>query len=104
MTKPEGMTKSEGRNTRPHNSEPLDIWASDFFGHWSLVIQIRFMVPMRAKKRVGAFHEPWLVWSPAFRRLERLGPPEGGTPYRWRAPARFMVPVRAKKREGAFHE
>src|SRR6266487_2666105 len=38
------------------------------------------MVPMHAKKRKGALHEPWLVWSPAFRRLEWLGPAEAGTP------------------------
>src|SRR5881628_3586236 len=58
------MTKSEGRNRRSHNSEHLDIRASDFFCHCSFVIrhsslviqrvmQIRFMVPMRAKKASG---------------------------------------------------
>jgi hypothetical protein len=35
---------------------------------------------MHGIKVVGAFHEPWLVWSSAFRRLERLGPAEAGTP------------------------
>jgi len=39
MTKSEGMTKSEWQNQRPHNSEQLDIRASDFFRHWSLVIR-----------------------------------------------------------------
>src|SRR5205809_3243138 len=39
------------------------------------------MVPMHAEtKRKGALHEPWLVWSSAFRRLEPLGPAEAGTP------------------------
>src|SRR6266446_6067884 len=40
----------------------------------------RFMVPMHAKKRKGALHEPWLVWSSGFRRLGGLGPAEVGTP------------------------
>src|SRR5256885_7935372 len=39
MTKSEGMTKSECRTRRPHISEQLDIRASDFFRHWSLVIR-----------------------------------------------------------------
>src|SRR6266516_4077780 len=45
--------------------------------------------------RVGgclSLHEPWLVWSPAFRWLERLGPAEAGTP----SCHRFTVPMRAK--------
>src|SRR5206468_7335371 len=45
-------------NRRPHNSEQLDIRASDFIRHSSFVIQrlmqIRFMVPMRANRSVGA--------------------------------------------------
>src|SRR5436309_8281686 len=40
-----------------------------------------------------ATHEPWLVCSPAFRRLERLGPAEAGTP----SCQRFMVPMRGIK-------
>src|SRR5436190_7066726 len=28
----------------------------------------------------STFHEPWLVWSSAFRRLDRPGPAEAGTP------------------------
>src|SRR2546423_5166570 len=39
MTKSEGMTKSECRNRRPHNSAHLDIRASDFFRHSSFVIR-----------------------------------------------------------------
>jgi hypothetical protein len=61
---------------------------------------LRFMVPMHSKKRKGALHEP-TVWSPGF---SRSGRPEGGTPYRWRAPARFMVPLHARQRKEAFHE
>src|SRR6266581_1659050 len=60
----------------------------------------RFMVPMRAKYDVEATHEPWLVWSPAFRRLERLGPAEAGTP----SCQRFMVPMRDIKVVEATHE
>src|SRR5688500_14974436 len=40
----------------------------------------RFMVPVHGIKVVRVFHEPRLVWSSAFRRLERLGPAEAGTP------------------------
>src|SRR5436190_14188880 len=32
------------------------------------------------KTKGGSFHEPWLVWRSAFRRLKRLGPAEAGTP------------------------
>src|SRR5438477_5400280 len=60
----------------------------------------RFMVPMRAKYDVEALHEPCLVWSPAFRRLERLGPAEAGTP----SCQRFMVPMRGIKVAEALHE
>src|SRR5262245_38268078 len=60
-----------------------------------------FMVPMRAEKsRKGAFHEPTLVWSPAFRRLRVAKPAEAGTP----SGQKFKVPMRAQKRKGAFHE
>src|SRR5436309_1474648 len=59
----------------------------------------RFMVPMRGSKVVGAPHEPWLVWSPAFRRLERLGPAEAGTP----SCQRFKVPMRGSKVVEATH-
>src|SRR5881396_3953133 len=58
------------------------------------------MVPLPAQRRMGAFHEPWLVWSPAFRRLERLGPAEAGTP----SCQRFMVPMRGIKVVQATHE
>src|SRR5436309_3430714 len=47
-----------------------------------------------------ATHEPWLVCSPAFRRLERLGPAEAGTP----SFQRFMVPMRGIKVVQATHE
>src|SRR5213596_740212 len=60
----------------------------------------RFMVPMHAQKRKEATHEPWLVWSPAFRRLERLGPAEAGTP----SCQRFIVPMRGIKVVEATHE
>src|SRR2546425_2272303 len=58
------------------------------------------MVPVHGKNGAEAFHEP-PVWSPGF---SRSGPPEGGTPYRWRDPGRFMVPMHGRKAEGAFHE
>src|SRR5437867_6240984 len=74
---------------------------------------LRFMVPMRAKNRKRAFHEPELR-SAAFRPQQRrnfhaLGQmassldrqrrlrPEGRAP-------RFMVLMHAKKRMGALHE
>src|SRR5687767_4355689 len=38
------------------------------------------IVPMHAEERNGAFQEPWLVWSSAFRLLERPAPAEAGTP------------------------
>ena len=60
----------------------------------------RFMVPMRGIKVAMALHEPWLVWSPAFRKLERLGPAEAGTP----SCQRFMVPMRDKKGVRPTHE
>jgi len=40
----------------------------------------RFKVPMHAQQRKKPFYEPWMVWSSAFRRLERLGPAKAGTP------------------------
>src|SRR5438046_2776385 len=49
----------------------------------------RFMVPMHAEKRNGALPEPRVVWSPAFRRLELIGPAESRTP----SCPRFMVPA-----------
>src|SRR6185503_16130044 len=52
------------------------------------------------KKRQGAFHEP-PVWCPGF---SRSGPPEGGTPNKFRRKVRFLVPMHAKKRKVAFHE
>src|SRR5438477_12658465 len=58
------------------------------------------MVAMRPKKRVQTTHEPWLVWSPAVRRLERLGPAEAGTP----SCQRFMVAMRGIKVVEATHE
>ncbi len=39
------------------------------------------MVPLQGRRAEEALHEPWLVWSSAFRRLEKLGPAEAGTPY-----------------------
>ena len=78
----------------------------------------RFMVPMHAKKRKGAPHEP----APGFRRfwsapvLWRFSVParpkaaqSRRTPKRFatnepEASRRFMVPMHAKKRKGAFHE
>src|SRR5688572_1109955 len=63
------------------------------------------MVPMHGRKAEGAFHERWLVWSSAFRRLEPLEPAEAGTPNKLRPTARFMVPMHGRsKAEGVFHE
>src|SRR6266516_1162205 len=45
MTKSEGMTKSESRNQRSHNSEHFDIRASDFFRHSSFVIRHSILLP-----------------------------------------------------------
>src|SRR5436190_21572591 len=59
-----------------------------------------FMVPMHGSKAEGAFHEPRLVWSPAFRRLERLGPAEAGTPNKWRPTDRFRIPMHLEKTKG----
>src|SRR5262245_25601696 len=59
------------------------------------------MVPMHAEKsRKGAFHEPTLVWSPAFRRLRVARPAEAGTP----CDRKFMVPMHGIQALGAFHE
>src|SRR5438552_3399202 len=57
-----------------------------------------FMVPMHAKKRMNAIFEPWLVWSPAFRRLEGLDRLKPGL----QAVGSFMVPMHAKKGMEAF--
>src|SRR5213592_3382496 len=57
-----------------------------------------FIVPMHGHKTVEAFHEPRLVWSPAFRRLERLGPAEAGTPSR----QRLHGPNACAKTKGGF--
>src|SRR5213082_1091486 len=56
--------------------------------------------PNVRQKGVEALHETSLVWSPAFRRLERLGPAEDGTP----SSQRFMVPMRGIKVVDALHE
>ena len=52
------------------------------------------------RETVGPLHEP-TVRSPGF---SRFGPPEGGTPNKWRLTHGFMVPTRAQERMGAFHE
>src|SRR5262245_37110841 len=82
----------------------------------------KFKVPMRAKNRNGAFHEPY-----EFRARARIesggGPPHFKTLARWpeslelppgfgvRRPCaalafqdRFMVPMHGKHAQGAFHE
>src|SRR5881394_1905619 len=46
----------------------------------TLFNQACLMVPMQALMRKEPLHEPCLVWSSAFRRLERFGPAEAGTP------------------------
>src|SRR5439155_9157213 len=58
-----------------------------------------FMVPMHAREAEGALHEP-PVWSSGF---SRSGPPEGGTPYRWRAPDGFMAPRHGRQAQEIFH-
>src|SRR5437870_13835722 len=80
------------------------------------------MVPMHAKKRKEAFHEPYEFRIRAA--IESGGaPPHSKTLPRWRqsralppgfgvrrpcgaldCPDRFMVPMHAKKRKGALHE
>ena len=57
-------------------------------------------VVMRDEPNVETFHEP-TVWCPGF---SRSGPPEGGTPNKWRPTERFMVPMHGIKVVGAFHE
>ena len=57
-------------------------------------------VQVATNANFDAFHEP-TVRSPGF---SRSGPPEGGTPNKWRPPDRFRVPMPAKKRKGALHE
>src|SRR6266516_6334984 len=64
MTNDEIRRNDKIRMTKPATAllRVFDIRASDFFRHWSFVIQrlvqVRFMVPMHAKKRKGALHEP----------------------------------------------
>ncbi len=58
------------------------------------------MVPMHGRNGEGAFHEPWLVWSSAFRRLEPFEPAEAGTPSAQRLQGRNSFDLR----KGAFHE
>src|SRR5207248_3120048 len=69
MTNDEIRRNDQIRMTKPATAQLRAIGHSGFgflsslvIGHWSFVIQglmhIRFMVPMRAKKSVGAFHEP----------------------------------------------
>ena len=59
----------------------------------------RFMVPMHAKKRKEALHEP-TVRSLGF---SRSGPPEGGTPNKWRPHGTVHGPNACAKRMEAFH-
>src|SRR5947207_13686356 len=84
MTNDEIRRNDKIRMTKPANAPLRVIRHSGFGFHSSFVTQrlvrVRFMVPMHAQKRMAAIHEPWLVWSPAFRRLEGLGPAEAGTP------------------------
>ena len=56
------------------------------------------MVPMRAKKRKGAFHEP-IVRSSTLAFAGNVT----GTPQSAATPRRFMVPWRVRKKVGAFH-
>src|SRR5437870_10356619 len=58
----------------------------------------RFRVSMHFQKEIEAFHEPLLVWSPAFRRLERLGPAKAGTP----SCQRFHGPNARSQNRGGF--
>ena len=77
--------------TRPSMNRNADLWRFS---------PPRFMAPIHGIKVVDALHEP-TVRSPGF---SRFGPPEGGTPNKWRLTHGFMVPTRAQKRMGAFHE
>src|SRR5262245_29507103 len=103
MTNDEIRRNTEIRRTNgiAHQSA---LWHSGFGFLSSLVIRHssfhnRFMVSMRARKRKGAFHEPTLVWSPAFRRLRVARPAEAGTP----CGRQFTVPMHGNtERAGRF--
>ena len=55
---------------------------------------------MHGTNAEGAFHEP-TVWCPGF---SRSGPPEGGTPNKFRRTVRFKFPMHGTNAEGAFRE
>src|SRR5438445_6272611 len=85
-------------------ARPLPGGEQTFVGVWKVPllggVRGGFMVPMHAKKRKRALHEP-PVGSSGF---SRSRPPEGGTPCRRYDPDGFMVPMHAQKRNGALRE
>src|SRR6185369_13772913 len=54
------------------------------------------MVPMHGNNDEGIFYEP-TVWCPSF---SRSGPPEGGTPNKFRPTVRFMASRHPKQTKG----
>src|SRR5438034_5370681 len=102
------MTKSEGRNRRSHNSEHLDIRASDFFRHSSFAIQQlmqsgSWSLCMREKRR-RAFHEPAVPERGSVtRRTWGCSDALRLTEPRSHRVVRFMVPMRAKLGVEATH-
>src|SRR6266581_130305 len=132
MTNDEIRRNDKIRMTKPATAQlrVFDIRASDFFRHWSFVIQrlvqVRFMVPMHARMasgrsmnrpghRIGACFGKAALKTHALQTLRDCS----ASPNRAKrlecvrfigafGPARdgqrFRVPMHVQKRKGAFHE
>src|SRR6266705_3727826 len=103
MTNDEIRRNDEMRMRKPATAQLRVFRHSGFGFHSSFVIQrlvqVRFMVPMHGIQVVKALHEP-TVRSPGF---SRSGPPEGGTPNKWRPHGLVHGPKACEKRMEAFH-
>src|SRR5216117_839067 len=109
MTNDQIRRNDEIRRTKPAIAQLGAFGHSGFGFVSSLVIQrfvqIRFMVPMRAKNSVGALHEPGVPERGSVtRRTRGCSDALQLTEPRSHRVVRFMVPMHAKKRKEALHE
>src|SRR5437867_8803200 len=101
------MTNDEIRVTKPATAQPR-VFRHMGFGFLSSfviqrLVQARFMVPMHAKKRKGALHEPECAAGilPADQSEKSTAGRMPAAPWRHRVIcSRFMVPMHAKWRRG----
>jgi hypothetical protein len=69
------------------------------FVDFQRLVQLRFMVPMRPRKRMEASHEPCSSEREFAHFRRRSEPTHVGCYQAW-----FMVPMHAQKRKEAFHQ